>query len=373
MSWRSLLLASSILTCLGGCVTTAPQASRSNETLPLLPAAAEVRGDFAATSTVTPFLQRMNQRHGFAPHEVAAVLSQARREQWIIDLMDRQSPRSAPARDGAWSRYRAKFLTDKTISDGLAFWSRHAPTLERASARYGVPAQYIVAIIGVETRYGGYVGTTPILDALATLAFAYPRRAEFFTNELEAFLVMARKEGINPLTPRGSYAGAMGLGQFMPSSFLSYAVDFSGDGRRDLWDPTDAIGSVAHYFKAHGWRAGEPVALRVRLRDGARAAQFETGFKTRYSADALEAAGVTLPESAPHAGKLSLLGLDAPGADEYWLGFGNFRVITRYNLSTYYAMAVHQLAETLRKRHAPPSSALRSAGESHLMDDEALL
>jgi len=370
MSWRSLLFVPAALAWLSGCASQAPRDSLAEEGPRLMPAA-EVRGDFAATSAVAPFIERMHERHGFAPAELGALLSQAEREQWIIDLMDRQAPSGRPSADGGWNRYRAKFLTPQTIEGGLQFWARHASTLERASARYGVPPQYIVAILGIETRYGGYVGDTRILDALATLAFAYPRRADYFTDELESFLVMSREEGVDPRVPRGSYAGAMGLGQFMPSSFLRYAVDFDGDGRRDLWNPTDAIGSVAHYFQGHGWRAGEPVAVPAELRPGASARAFKTGFDTRYSPRELEAGGVVLPALAQGAGAPSLLGLDTLGADEYWLGFENFRVITRYNRSTYYAMAVHQLGETLRERRGVAPSVRLSGGSGR--SDDALL
>ena len=145
----------------------------------------------------------------------------------------------------------------------MQFWRQHAATLEKASSRYGVPPEIMVGIIGVETRWGRVMGKTRVIDALATLAFAYPRRAEYFTGELEHFLVMARDEGVDPFKPTGSFAGAMGYGQFMPCSFRNYAVDFSGDGHRDLWNPVDAIGSVANYFKGHGWRTGEPVAVRA--------------------------------------------------------------------------------------------------------------
>ncbi|NKN32190.1 lytic murein transglycosylase B [Marichromatium bheemlicum] len=321
----------------------------SSAALPLT-ADGELGGDFAASAPASRFVVRMAREHGFAPEVIAGVLSEAQREQWIIELMDRQAPRASRSPSGAWTRYRGKFVTADNIAGGVRFWRAHTAPLARASARYGVAPEYIVAILGVETRYGGYVGTTRVLDALATLAFAYPRRADYFSGELEAFLLMARESGIDPREPRGSYAGAMGLGQFMPTSFQRYAVDFDDDGVRDLWNPNDAIGSVAHYFKAHGWRSGEPVAVRVSVRSGQGVGALKTGFSSRHGRSTLSAHGVDL-DGVPGRGGLSLLSLDARGGPEYWVGFDNFRVITRYNRSTYYAMAVHQLATAIRARH----------------------
>jgi membrane-bound lytic murein transglycosylase B len=193
------------------------------------------------------------------------------------------------------------------------------------------------------------MGKTRIIDALATLAFDFPRRSAYFTDELESYLVMTRDEGMDPFRPVGSYAGAMGLGQFMPSSFLRYAVDFDGDGHRNLWDTEDAIGSVANYFAAHGWRRGEPVAVRARSQGG-EGAIMKAGFDTRYSPATLQARGIRPAGPIPAVGELSLLRLDATGGYEYWLGLPNFYVITRYNHSTHYAMAVYQLGQTVRAR-----------------------
>lgn len=309
-----------------------------------------VRGDFAGTPGVDRFIQRMRQQHDFDPVNTATIISGARRQQSIIDLMNRQSPQKSAGPTGAWTRYRAQFLTEDSIANGAAFWRRNASALERAQSRYGVAPEYLVAIIGVETRFGGFVGKTRIVDALTTLAFAYPRRAEYFADELESFLVMTRDEGLDPFQPRGSFAGAMGLGQFMPSSFQRYAVDFTGDGHRDLWHPADAIGSVANYFKSHGWRTGESVAVPAEVRPGASAGALKTGFDTRYSVRELAARGIVPAGSLGGIGSVSLLRLDARGGYEYWLGLANFYVITRYNHSTYYAMAVHQLAQAIRAR-----------------------
>lgn len=348
MRFIGSLAALVVLVLLGGCGS---QSTRSSDVYPAIPASASARvsGDFAGYPGVDPFVRRMQQQ-GFAPHQVAAILSGAKREQWILDAMDRQAPRPSTGPTGAWTRYRAKFLTEDNIANGVRFWQRNESALERVAARYGVPPEYIVAIIGVETRYGGYTGKTRIIDALSTLAFAYPRRAEYFTGELESFLVMTREEGIDPFAPRGSYAGAMGLGQFMPTSFRDYAVDFDGDGDRDLWNPVDAIGSVAHYFSAHGWRPGEPVAVRARVDAGTNAGLMKTGFNTKYGVRDLAGRGIQPTGSLGGAAQVSLLQLDIGSGYEYWLGLQNFYTITRYNHSTYYAMAVHQLAQAIRAR-----------------------
>lgn len=298
-------------------------------------------GDFATNPAVDQFIAMMVSKHGFDRAELHRVLSQASREQWIINLMDRQAPVStAPSGpNGAWNRYRAKFITPDNVQNGVNFWREYETELNRASAQYGVPPEIIVGIIGVETRWGRVMGKTPILDALATLAFDYPRRASFFRGELEQFLIMTRNEGIDPSEPTGSYAGAMGYGQFMPSSFHGYAVDFDGNGHTNLWDPVDAIGSVANYFKAHGWRKGDQVAVRAQ----GQAPGFETGFQTSYSLDTLRRAGLSPIAPLGAHRKASLLRLDVGKGYQYWYGLPNFYTITRYNHSTHYAMAVWQL------------------------------
>ncbi|MGE5152381.1 MAG: lytic murein transglycosylase B [Bdellovibrio bacteriovorus] len=309
-------------------------------------------GAFSGKPAVERFVRHMEVTHGFDPKALSLVLARAQKEDWIIEAMDkpvRKTTRTGPPTpNGAWTRYRAKFITPDNIDKGVQFWRQHASTLEKASARYGVPPEIIVGIIGVETRWGRVMGKTRIIDALATLAFAYPRRSEYFTSELENFLIMARDEGFDPFKPTGSFAGAMGYGQFMPSSFHRYAVDFTGDGHRDLWNPVDAIGSVANYFKGHGWRTGEPVAVRASA--GGAAINMKTGFDTRYSLGSLAASGITPATSLGRPGEVSLLRLDAGSDFEYWLGLHNFYVITRYNHSTYYAMAVYQLGKAVKAR-----------------------
>ena len=360
------------LTVLGGCAAqpvggaadlgkdgvvpaAAPRTKASKPSARPQPASRDYRavaltGDFAGDPDVDRFIGRMTDGHGFSREYLAGVLSQAERKQWILDQLDRERPSGAPPRPGGWSRYREKFLTDRHVAGGAEFWRENARELDRASRQYGVPAEYIVAIIGVETFYGRNVGSHRVIDALSTLAFDYPRRADYFSGELENFLVMARDERIDPLSPRGSYAGAMGLGQFMPSSFLKWAVDFDGDDRKDLWDPADAIGSVANYFKAHGWHSGQPVVTAAAA-SGGRARMLDTGFDTSYSLSVLASHDIRPASQAAQRDDLRLLRLSTYSGDEYWLGYQNFYVITRYNHSTNYAMAVHQLAQAVKQRH----------------------
>ncbi len=311
--------------------------------------ASRVSGDFAGYRELDEFIAHMEYSHGIPRDYLNGVFSQARRKQWTLDYMNRQGgPTGALPRPGAWSKYRAQFLDDLHIDSGVAFWRQHAPALRQANERYGVPPEYILGIMGVETIYGRNLGKDRVLDALTTLAFDYPRRGPYFTEELENFLVMAQTEGVDPLQPRGSFAGAMGLGQFMPGSFLKWAVDHDGDGRRDLWDPEDAVGSIANYFHDHGWHRGEAVVTPAVV-DGA--VNLPVGYDKQYYLAELMAAGIRPENQIPAGQKLSLLLLRGNAGDEYWLGLNNFFVITRYNHSTHYAMAVHELGQAIKRRY----------------------
>lgn len=294
----------------------------------------QMGGDFANNPNAQQFIDKMVNKHGFDRQQLQEILSQAKRLDSVLRLMDNQAPTTSvkppSGPNGAWLRYRKKFITPDNVQNGVVFWNQYEDALNRAWQVYGVPPEIIVGIIGVETRWGRVMGKTRILDALATLSFNYPRRAEYFSGELETFLLMARDEQDDPLNLKGSFAGAMGYGQFMPSSYKQYAVDFSGDGHINLWDPVDAIGSVANYFKAHGWVKGDQVAVMA----NGQAPGLPNGFKTKYSISQLAAAGLTPQQPLGNHQQASLLRLDVGTGYQYWYGLPNFYTITRYNHST---------------------------------------
>ncbi len=307
----------------------------------------QMGGDFANNPNAQQFIDKMVNKHGFDRQQLQEILSQAKRLDSVLRLMDNQAPTTSvkppSGPNGAWLRYRKKFITPDNVQNGVVFWNQYEDALNRSWQVYGVPPEIIVGIIGVETRWGRVMGKTRILDALATLSFNYPRRAEYFSGELETFLLMARDEQDDPLNLKGSFAGAMGYGQFMPSSYKQYAVDFSGDGHINLWDPVDAIGSVANYFKAHGWVKGDQVAVMA----NGQAPGLPNGFKTKYSISQLAAAGLTPQQPLGNHQQASLLRLDVGTGYQYWYGLPNFYTITRYNHSTHYAMAVWQLGQAV--------------------------
>lgn len=291
------------------------------------------------------FASEMARSHGFDQSDVAVLMGQARYRQAIVDAMRR------PYEAKPWHRYRPIFLTDKRIRGGAAFWREHRELLERAQTAYGVPPEIVTAIVGVETNYGGNLGKHRVIDALSTLGFSYPKRADFFRKELEEFLLLTREESVDAVGVKGSYAGAVGLPQFIPSSYRAYAVDFDGDGRRDLWGSTaDAIGSVGNYLGRHGWKAGEQVAFEARLTGALPKGIAVAGKKPQEPATSLgklRAAGIAGGEGLPDSTRVTLIRLDAP-EPEYWLGLENFYAITRYNHSNLYAMAVYQLSREIR-------------------------
>lgn len=314
----------------------------------------QMGGDFANNPAAEQFIDKMVSKHGFDRQQLHEILSQAKRLDYVLRLMDRQAPTAQvpTGPNGAWLRYRKQFITPDNVQNGVVFWNQYEDALNRAWQVYGVPPEIIVGIIGVETRWGRVMGKTRILDALATLSFNYPRRAEYFSSELETFLLMARNEQDDPLDLKGSFAGAMGYGQFMPSSYKQYAVDFNGDGHINLWDPVDAIGSVANYFKAHGWVPGSQVAVQA----NGQAPGLENGFKTNYSVSQLAAAGLTPTQPLGNTQQASLLRLDVGTGYQYWYGLPNFYTITRYNHSTHYAMAVWQLGLAVSQARVPAAS-----------------
>ena len=306
------------------------------------------------------FASDMVRRHGFDRGAIEALMGQASYSQAVIDAIRR------PYEAKPWYRYRSIFVTDERIRGGVAFWRENQELLERVQATYGVPPQIVTAIIGVETNYGRNLGTHRVIDALSTLGFSYPKRADFFRKELEHFLLLAREESVDTLQVTGSYAGAVGLPQFIPSSYRAYAVDFDGDGQRDLWSSTaDAIGSVGNYFERHGWNAEEPVAFEAKVTGGVAKGVVAAGKKPQKPAttlDRLQAAGIGTNEQLPGSTRVSLIRLDAPQS-EYWLGLENFYVITRYNHSNLYAMAVYQLGGEIRAAHAAGDRKRQPAGK----------
>ena len=296
---------------------------------------------------VRAFIQEMSVKHGLDADALSTLFEQAHSQSSIIELMKR------PAEGKPWHVYRKIFLTPERIAGGVDFWRDHQNALSKAEQLYGVPAEIIVAIIGVETRYGGNTGGHKVLEALSTLAFDFPERAAFFRKELENYLLLTREEGINPLSLQGSYAGAMGLAQFMPSSYRAYAVDFDGDGQRDLWNNTyDAIGSVANYLAKHRWQPGAPIATSAQVSGDQYLALISTKIgKPGSSVAALRRHGVN-PQGAFDEKTLAmLLQLKGQNGLEYWLGFYNFYVITRYNRSPLYAMAVYQLSQEIHQQY----------------------
>ncbi len=292
------------------------------------------------------FIDQMVSRHGFERENLSTLMQQAKYRQSIIDAISR------PAEGKPWHQYRPIFVTESRTKQGVEFWNGNRELLERAEETYGVPAEIIVAIIGVETRYGRHAGRYPVLDALATLGFSYPKRSAFFRRQLEELLLLAREEKIDPVTLVGSYAGAMGKPQFIPSSYRAYAVDFDGDGQRDLLNNNaDVIGSVAAYFKRHGWRKGEPVAAPAQGVGKAHGHYLKAGMKPSIPLGQLEKAGITSKLEAKPAELASLIRLRQKSGNEYWIGLGNFYVITRYNHSNLYAMAVLQLSRKIRQAY----------------------
>ncbi|VAX07045.1 Membrane-bound lytic murein transglycosylase B [hydrothermal vent metagenome] len=302
---------------------------------------------FGSNAEIDDFIAEMVTKHKFDAAELKKLFAKTRRHQSILDAIAR------PAESKPWSEYRPIFLTRDRLKGGLKFWQQNEALLRRAYETYGVPEEIIVAIIGVETRYGKHAGRYLVMDALATLAFAYPPRSSFFRKELKEYLLMAREEGVDPLQYKGSYAGAMGMPQFMPSSFRQYAVDFSGDGKRDLWtNPEDVIGSVANYFKRHHWKKGEPVAFKVRVTGNAYKKLLGTKrhqMKPHLTLKEMRTHGVSLPKGLAADMTGSLIELDGINGPEQWVIWHNFYVISRYNHSALYSMSVFQLSQQLRE------------------------
>jgi len=247
---------------------------------------------------------------------------------------------------GSWGRYSRNVVSAKRVAEGIAYVKKHRKTFDRVEKKYGVPKEYIAGIIGIESAFGKNVGKYPVFDTLSTLAFEKNRRNKFFKNELIKFVHLSKTEKFNPKNVYGSYAGAIGLVQFMPSNYKAYGVDFNRDGKITLQQPQDAIASVANYFVKNGWRKGEPVATRVTYK-GTRFRKHKTGYKHTYHRRHLK--GISPRQKWDYTNKVRLIKLNKKNHDELWYGAKNFFVITRYNHSSYYAMAVHQLAQKIKE------------------------
>lgn len=315
--------------------------------LVLLAAGGPVLADYREHPEAQVFMAEMVEEHGFEKGRLEAWFRAAERKDAILEAIARPAERTR-----TWAEYRPIFIQPLRVKRGVEFWEKHSEALARAERELGVPAEVIVAIIGVETNYGRTTGSYRVLDALSTLAFDYPPRSPFFRKELKQYLILMREQEQNPLAFKGSYAGAMGLGQFMPSSYRNYAVDFDGDGFADIWNnPVDAIGSVANYFAEHGWRAGEAVVVRARAGEVLSLA-LETewnkieppshpiAYWRDLGLEPIFPLVDTLPTQALH--------LEGVHGDEYWLALHNFYVITRYNRSHMYAMATYQLSLAIK-------------------------
>lgn len=310
--------------------------------------------DYSQHPLAQAFVEKMHQAHDWRRDDVLQILRSAKKQSAILEAIARPAEKALP-----WHRYRKIFLGSERISAGIKFWAQHAKALTRAEKVYGVSAPLIVAIIGVETRYGKYMGRYRVLDALTTLGFDYPPRADFFRSELEHFLLLTREQQQDIQTLKGSYAGAMGYGQFISSSYRNFAVDFDGDGIADIWkNPVDAIGSVANYLKAHDWKSDEPVAIEATLIHQNALSQLGTEAKLihppKHRISHLPQLGLSVSQDILSAIKARrsdeemypMIFRGQEGA-EAWLGFHNLYVITRYNHSPMYALAVWQLSEAI--------------------------
>ena len=318
--------------------------------LAVQPAAAS---DYLARADVRAFIDSMHADYGIDTSHLERVLGAVRYQPVVVRLLG-PVPSSAPSPARSYTRYRSKFLTPALISAGAQFWERHADDLRRAEQEFGVPSEVIVGILGVETNYGTNTGSFRAIDALATIAFDGHRRQDFFREELKQLLLLAQEKGIDPLGIKGSYAGAVGLPQFMPSSYRKYAVDYDGDDVIDLrGSPADAIGSIANYIKAFGWIPGEPPKAPVRLLPGSEP-DLVSGLDRIHNLIEVQGKGVVFSGREPPAGPISIFELPTPGmASKFYAGFNNFEVVTRYNRSTFYASAVLELGDAIRKARGP--------------------
>jgi len=305
-------------------------------------------GTITQRDDVKQFIDQMVEQHQFEKQSLLTLFSQVKLQKRVEKAI------ASPAEAKPWYKYRSIFLTTSRTEGGVEFWKENADVLAETEKRFGVPPEIITAIIGVETRYSKHTGGFRVIDSLSTLAFNYPKRSKFFRKELEQFLLLCREEEANPLELTGSYAGAMGIPQFMPSSFRHYAADFDGDGKKDIWKNTsDVIASVANYFTIHGWQKGAPVAFPVSVEGEQYKEVIGNSLKPKRTLAELQSHGVNIGESTlPLDTTARLLSLKQKNSTEEWAVLTNFYVITRYNHSDHYAMAVYQLSQEIKNRYA---------------------
>jgi membrane-bound lytic murein transglycosylase B len=299
-------------------------------------------GNIKDTESVNAFIKMMVTTHQFDESELNELFQAVEIKEDILKRI------SSPAEGLPWYKYRKIFMTDARINGGVKFWQENESALTAVEKQTGVPAEIIIAILGVETFYGQKTGNHRVIDALSTLAFAYPPRSKFFLNELKNYLLQCREEHINPLEPTGSYAGAMGMPQFMPSSFRVYAADFDNDGRRDIWhNKGDVIASVANYFVKHQWQTGQAIAITVNATGENYKTAMTSDLKPDLRVAELESLNLKISRPLPLNTKVKLLAFEHEQGEELWAGLDNFYVITRYNHSPLYAMAVYQLSQSI--------------------------
>jgi membrane-bound lytic murein transglycosylase B len=310
--------------------------------------------DYLTRPKVQAFINRMVSHYGFSKTKLRQLFGHVEQQESALAAISR------PAESKPWYEYREIFITPQRIQGGVQFWNENQDVLAKAEQVYGVPAAIIVAIIGVESYYGRQGGDFPVFDTLVTLGFGYPPRADFFRQELEQFLLLSREEHFDIPGVEGSYAGAMGMSQFISSSYRKFAVDFDGNGKRNLWgSPADAIGSVANYFRVHGWRTGAPVAFPAQVKGANTQSLLELGLEPTIDVNRLASRGIKAQGRIDGGQRVALLEYDIGSGMQYWVGLNNFYVITRYNHSSLYAMAVYQL-----------SLAIEQARDSQLADSD---
>lgn len=313
-----------------------------------LAAAVEITGgDYRGRKDVGAFVQRMASETDYTEQELVELFAGVKKQEHLFAQLDRPAEKELD-----WYQYRPIFIKERRIELGVQFWREHRELLARVSETFGVPPEIIVAIIGVETFYGIHKGKDPVFDSLVTLAFDYPRRSAFFTTELREYLLLVKEQGFDARALRGSYAGAMGMPQFIASSYRAYAVDFDQDGQIDLFDSVaDIAGSIANYFVKHGWERGGRIARPLDLGEGSSIATLEPGVKPGYKWLDLRRSGLSSQFEIGDETPVALVELKQADRFEYWAGFQNFYVITRYNHSELYAMAVYQLAKLISHQY----------------------